>query len=1144
MTGSPDPGRAAAEVFDFVSLFLADRAAGCVQPLTAYQMRFPGHEAAVEHEFRRLQQADEVPVPSRRIGPYEVVRELGSGGQGVVLLAEDTRLGRRVALKILAPHLAFVSTERLQRFRREAEILSQMDHPGICPVYEADTFDGVPFLAMRYVEGRTLAAIVRERRDAGRLPRGRAELHEVVRWIEAAARAVHEAHESGVVHRDIKPGNLMITEQGPVLLDFGLARNEAGVEITRSGDVLGTLAYMAPELLSKRGGDHRADVYALGVTLYESIAHALPFAADTETALWRAIAGGEARAPREHNPAIPNDLAAVVATAMALSPAHRYATAAEFADDLARVRNREPIHARRVPMRVRALRWVQRHPTATVALGAALTLILALAISLERVRANERAASALNQAIQSSATEEGAAAALADLIAAANRSPRTDLRNAMLQVLDACHLGWRAQRTPVPANQVDPEPAIESGGRYVALGDTKGRVELRDAGTGVRRSSRQVLEGPVTGVAFAGGDRLVVVGAAGGCVLGVGDLAEIAPLVWPASALAAGVAIAPPGDRLVVACGDGLTVFETRDWRPIAQITLGVAVAFRRLAFAADGRYLAILGKQGGDDPHGCTHGWIVDVGGGRVSHAFVTRGQDVLRLDWHPSRAVLALAYNGGRVEVVAAEGGEVLFGRDIGQEVNWVGFDPSGDLLLVPSDYGTDLWRWTAATPTVARHLLHPSERTIGAAGFDSTRRLFAAVLRDGLVSIYTTADWRLLRQFKHRVRDVRFLGWMPQSDTLLTADLDSLSAWRAGVRPHAPELWGHEGAVTTVAMHPDGKRVLTGSRDGTARIWSIDHAAPLHILDDRGVPIRRAHFSIDGRRVVTVSDDVALRVWSTDDGSELVSLRGHDAPVVDAWFRDGDARIVSIAEDGRCIVWNTASGEASRVLQASTAPLRSAAFAPDGAWIAIGGADRFVTVWDLERGEQVRRIPVSEVSGDWRVNPLHQVRGIVFDPRRNRLLASLVNNYLLGWDLRADWQAMRINADWFGGAIAFDPVSGGFLCADYSFGRLSLLQGEQVVPLEIDGHSAHANRVAAIKIAPGGGVALSAGHDGQLFVWNLVERTTVQGIRAPGAILDADWSTDGRWIVTGCVDGTVKLWPRDPLAAARDYLTQRAR
>jgi WD40 repeat protein len=1155
MTGSPESD-SNPEVFDFVSMFCADRAEGTVRTLSFYQQCFPGHEAAIAAEFERMQrdaeeaQSPAAQSPMRRIGHYEVVRTLGSGGQGVVLLAEDKRLRRRVALKVLAPHLEFVSTERLQRFRREAEILSQLDHPGICQVYEADTQDGVPYLAMRFVEGRTLAAILRERRSARELPRTRLQLHEVTQWIATAARAVHEAHENGVVHRDIKPGNLMITTGGtPVLLDFGLARSQGGsdVEITRTGDMFGTLAYMAPELLSRRGGDHRADVYALGVTLYECLTHALPFRAESQTSLWRAIEAGQATPPRQHNPAVPPDLAAVMLTAMAASPTHRYQSAADFADDLDRVRRREPIHARAVPLGVRALRWVQRHPTLSLGLTAAAVLIVSLATSLERVSANERAASALNAAIQPSGTDEGAAAALAGLVAAASHSPRADLRNAMLQVLDACHLSWQAARPYLPPFAVDPPPCVDATGRVVGIADHEGCVTLRDTGNGRVLVKRQVHPGPATGLLFVDAGHLASVGSDGLRVLAAADLAQLAfvplppsPELLPAAMPSEAIAMTADGARVAVALPGALVVLATADWSLLCRIPLDVVGDLRRVAFASDGRLAVVLGREGGSDPHGCNRCWIVDTVLARVVQRVDANDQAVLCADWHPRLPLLALGYNGGRVEVRDAQNGTRKLLLAVGQEVNWCGFDPSGELLLVPSDRGTDLWKHGVDPPQLAGHLTPPAERTIGAAQFDRERGLFAAQLRDGLVLVYATADWKLLRQFKVRVTDARFLCWLPHSGSLLTADLEHLSCWLAGVRPHSPELWGHRDAVTTVAMHQDGKRVFSGSRDRTARLWSLDEAAPLFVFE-HPAPLRRVRFCADGTRALTVAEDFDVRVFDVATGTPLPPLHGHAAAIADAWFLDAD-RVLSIGDDGRAIVWDVATGAPKLQLQASNAPLRSAAVHPQLPLLAVGGADRHVTVWDLASGAQVRRMACSDSMDDWRINPVHQVRGIAFDPGSGRLYASLVNNFLLGWDI-ADWREQHMDdKDRFGGALVDEPRTGAVLCADYSFGRLSLWRRDHLERLLIDGAEAHSNRIAAIRIDARGEAGLSAAHDGQLFVWDLRTGEAIEAARTAGAILDAEFSPDGRWVVTGGADGRIKLWPRDPMATAREYLARR--
>ena len=182
-----------------------------------------------------------------QLGHYRIVEQLGRGGQGTVFLATDQRLGREVALKVLTVEVGSIPSARLQRFRREAEAASKLDHPNICAVHDAGELDGRPFIAMRYVEGETLARRIeraQEARASGQAagdPIGKKGITDTIVLIEKVARALHYSHERGLIHRDIKPGNVMVTADGePVVLDFGLARDElADEQLTHSGDLLG-----------------------------------------------------------------------------------------------------------------------------------------------------------------------------------------------------------------------------------------------------------------------------------------------------------------------------------------------------------------------------------------------------------------------------------------------------------------------------------------------------------------------------------------------------------------------------------------------------------------------------------------------------------------------------------------------------------------------------------------------------------------------------------------------------------------------------------------------------------------------------------------------------------------------------------------
>ena len=251
------------------------------------------------------------------------------------------------------------------RFEREAELASRLDHAGICPIYEVGEDAGFPYIAMRYVEGESLArrieragegrcadlAEVQLSADAGGGTSSRSEIMRVLALIEKAGRALHAAHEASVVHRDVKPGNLMVTPSGDcVVMDFGLARTDEGdgPTITLSGDVFGTPAYMSPEQLRGEQNriDRRTDVWSLGVTLYESVTGQRPFTAPTREGLYRAILDDDPQDPRRSSLPLPADLWTVLVTALAKAPDQRYQTAADFADDLLRVRRREPIAAR------------------------------------------------------------------------------------------------------------------------------------------------------------------------------------------------------------------------------------------------------------------------------------------------------------------------------------------------------------------------------------------------------------------------------------------------------------------------------------------------------------------------------------------------------------------------------------------------------------------------------------------------------------------------------------------------------------------------------------------------------------------------------------------------------------------------------
>lgn len=380
----------------------------------AFLQAYPGHQAELAPALetlerihlagRELRPAGRVtPLELTRLGDYRLLRVIGMGGMGVVYEAEQVSLGRRVAVKVL-PHHADAPPHLRQRFELEARAAALLQHPHVVPVYATGLEAGLHYYVMPYVEGPSLAAVFRtQRRLAGRgedegegrphRPFGEAAyFQQVARWGGQVANALACAHAAGIVHRDIKPGNLLLDAQQQVLItDFGLARmqNEAG--LTQTGHVVGTFRYMSPEQLRGKSQlvDGRADLYSLGVTLYEllTLEHAF-----TGPSLSQARGYREEPEPppaRRRNPAVPRDLETVVRKAMEPDPKDRYATAAEMAADLQRFLDGQPVLARQPRWYHHAWKWSKRHRPALALITAALVVggILSLVWSQQHIRA-------------------------------------------------------------------------------------------------------------------------------------------------------------------------------------------------------------------------------------------------------------------------------------------------------------------------------------------------------------------------------------------------------------------------------------------------------------------------------------------------------------------------------------------------------------------------------------------------------------------------------------------------------------------------------------------------------------------------------------------------------------------------------------
>jgi serine/threonine protein kinase len=394
--------------------------------------------------------------PTTRLGDFRIIREVGRGGMGVVYEAQQVSLGRRVALKVL-PLGASLDPRQRQRFQLEAQAAAHLQHPHIVPVYAVGSDQGVHYYSMQFIEGRSLAEVAKQMRmeaeelqsrasgdglacgeaelpgsttvDAsplaaaangqetsagqpsssehsgltpgpGSSTRNREFCRTIARLGIQAADALEHAHALGVIHRDIKPANLLIDGTGELwVTDFGLARFLDDSGMTRTGDLLGTLAYMSPEqALGRRDVDHRSDIYSLGATLYELLTLQPAFEGRGRQELLHKIAHDEPVRLRKLNPSVPRDLETVVLKAMEKEPAARYATAKDLSDDLRRFLDDQPIQARRPNFVEKLAKWTRRHRPAVVT--AAVLLLLALAVSTGLMWQQERQTEEARQSLR------------------------------------------------------------------------------------------------------------------------------------------------------------------------------------------------------------------------------------------------------------------------------------------------------------------------------------------------------------------------------------------------------------------------------------------------------------------------------------------------------------------------------------------------------------------------------------------------------------------------------------------------------------------------------------------------------------------------------------------------------------------------
>lgn len=1143
MASSPDSSDALAReaaVGDFVELWAADQRAGTRRQLADYLARFPGFEAAIAREYLAITEPpaahSEAAPDEQAFGPYRTISLLGQGGQGSVWLAEDTRLHRMVALKVLAAPSPTLRG-RIERLRREAQALARLAHPGICAIHEAQLDGPRPYLAMQLVEGETVAALLSRREaDGERRQPDRTEVRAWCAFFQQAAAALHEAHQLGIVHRDIKPGNLMRTPSGaPVLLDFGFARDSEAelATLTQSGELFGTLPYMAPEVLAGRASDHRVDIYALAVTMYEVLAGQRPFVGATQAALRENIAAGGATALDRLVPGIDRQLALVVATAMELDPQRRYATAAALAADLRAVLAGEPIAATPLSGWTQLRRGLVRHPvlaTSVALLAAGLLVATVLLVELARERVRLLTLRKAHVAQQIVVEQPGLALYMASEAARTEQHP--EINDVLYRALDHCWEEFACVDSAARAES--PWVAITADDRHLVRALESGDLQILELGRGTLvRTIRRRAEGWANHAVV--GDAILAGGADG--VVRRFDLATGAevrewPLHQPArdskTPAITHLAVAPDRQR-VASCGSDGAVF-------VLPLDAGAPVACRghrgsvaMAAFDPAGQRLATLGD-------------IRDHAGDRTVRVFAADTGQLLQtfggqqagwvhwLSWSHDGSRLALARDR-IVEVRDAVTGELVARvepaqpewLEQAQRVYWAAFAPGDTQLVTGSSAG--LCVHDLRTGELLKQHADFGDRSVFRGAFSPDGGRLAIVAWDDTAHIYDTRSWRPLQVFRGVMTRSRGLAWN-HGGTRLYTNGGCLQSWYAGERPFLPAAKGPPGQLVSARFSARGDRIVAADADGEVRVLDGEHLHELSALST-GVPLREARLLGTGSRLLLLGNEVPTRLVAGDQPELVLGT----TPATAAFELD-DGRIVLAGADGEVRVHDASTGALLHAVKCHDEAIFVSALHPTRHWLATGGARRRYGLVDLDQGKLLH------TTVDWPAGALgdtERVLALAFAADGDELFVSCENLRLRAVELRDGFPWREKSKAATPGPLLPSPdgrtlfVGGRWSGKLYRYGARDLDQ-------QVAYPARHSNMLVALDRQPGGHLALSASKDGLVSVFDADRDQLLSVIHASeGTLVIAAFHPDGDSILTADADGVVRIWPVDPLALA---------
>jgi WD40 repeat protein len=1048
---------------------------------------------------------------ARIFGDYELLEKIAEGGMGIVWKARQVSLNRVVALKmILAGHHA--SEADVKRFQSEAEAAANLDHPNIVPIHDVGTHDGQHYFSMKYIDGGNLSPRVSQ---LVKDPKAAVQL------LATVARAVHHAHQHGILHRDLKPGNILLDAQGqPHLTDFGLAKRVEGDQSqTRTGAIIGTPSYMAPEQArAEKGLTTAVDVYSLGALLYEMLTGKPPFKAETPLDTVLQVLEREPPQPRAVNPRLDRDLETVCLKCLEKEPARRYDSAAALADDLERWLRGEPIQARRATAWERGIKWARRKPAAAALVG--VSAIAALALVGVIVGFNIR----LRESLAETQTQR----AIAE-----RQSGEADDQRRLAQEQEelAKQRERRARRIGYAADMNLAQQALESGNGIRLLlslerqNPPPGQDDLRtfewDYLWRLSHTELQTLRHtqPPSLLAWsADGKSLAAAAVADVKVWDALTGREQFSFSLPAGVSCTALAFAPDGKTLATG-GSYHGTKENKVPQPLVGIwdaATGRHIAASKadvgdvvgLAFSADGRTLIAAGTRTWDPKSNASGDFVSQMFRGRnpIMPSWIwswdlTTGrwaEEPLALPgWLPTLQGMALATDG---KTVAAKG----LGIPLAQiAADWLGLlafrVPRASLV----DFGgrmesiVGLWAVPGGEPVHIRHVHGRSTLSFGSLEYDGRTAVWATldgelVLRDARTGQERSGPPDLVGYDAH-------FTLSPDGGVLaFSGKGGAVKLWSIPSKREISVMFGHRQTVLSLAFSPDGRTLAAGGADNTVKLWSTGgQRKTAGVRIEKGSEPTLA-LTPDGKTLI-VTDEDHVKLWDLAGGRERGRLlpqvpSDRLSPLHSALVGSFRRLIVSVAvsPDGRLLagrtvagiqIWNLTTLKPETLIP-STEDFGAVTFTPDGRFVKVGR-----TFWAVDSWKKQVEPPVKD---------LFEAKAFSQDGKRyatvetsNKEHAERVRNFNLA-EGRAEVD--RVFSDMSISPVAFSP--------DGRTVSLASSRGQ--------GRMASNHRVMLLNLSFGGEEIELKGH--------------TQSIRAVA------FSPDGQTLATASQDGTVKLW--DPV------------